>query len=172
MPPELLKLRHWSLTDQIPTQMPVLDAWIDRAAQDRPLAGVTALMLQHQLGNQVPQTAALIALGLDPRNIYWIDIPYTSTPAVRSALRSLGIPAGNLITGDYRLLEDYAPYQRLRVQAFLRSMATNPPERLLVLDDGSYVVEALAGMKDRLPHLAIVEQTTRGLIKIEESAAL
>src|SRR5438132_467731 len=46
------------------------------------------------------------------------------------------------------------------------------PQRLPVLDDGSYMLEALAGLRRRLPFVAIVEQTTQGLIKIEENAAL
>jgi len=166
------RLSRWELTEQIPFRMPILDRWLEQAAQERPLAGVTVLMIQHQLGNQVPQTRALIELGVAPRNLYWIDIPYTSTPAVRDALRGLGIPSGNFVVNNYRLLDDYAPFQRLRVQHFLRELFKDPPERLLVLDDGSYMLEALACLRQRLPWVAIVEQTTRGLIKIEESAAL
>lgn len=152
--------------------MPILDRWLERAAQDRPLAGVTALMIQHQLGNQVPQTQALIELGIAPRDLYWIDIPYTSTPAVRDALRELGIPSDNILVSNFRLLDKYTPFQRLRVQHFLRERFADPPERLLVLDDGAYMLEALASLQRRPPNVAIVEQTTRGLIKIEENAAL
>lgn len=165
-------LRHWQLTDEIPQHMAILDRWLERAAQDRPLAGVTALMMQHQLGNHVPQTNALIALGIAPADIHWIDIPYTATPKVRDALHTLGIPERNMQVNEFKLLDDYAPFQRLRVQRFLRELFADPPERLLVLDDGSYMIEALACLKQRLPRIMIVEQTTRGLIKIEESAAL
>jgi hypothetical protein len=63
-------------------------------------------MLQHQLGNQVPQTEALIRLGMEPERIHWIDSAYTSTPRVREALQGLGIPAAQLQTGDFRLLQD------------------------------------------------------------------
>lgn len=165
--------KYWKLTDDIPRRMPVLDRWLERAAQDRPLAGVTALMIQHQLGNHVPQTQALLDLGIAPGDLYWIDIPYTSTPAVREALREIGVPAKNLLVGDFRVLDKYAPFQRSRVQQFLLQLFEDPPERLLVLDDGSYMLEALAGLRRRhRPGVAIVEQTTRGLIKIEESAAL
>lgn len=85
-------LKHWNLTEEIPRHMPILDRWLERAAQDRPLAGVTVLKIQHQLGNHVPQTQALLELGVAPQNLHWIDIPYTSTPAVREALLGLGIP--------------------------------------------------------------------------------
>lgn len=164
--------KRWHLTEEIPRRMPILERWLEGAAQDRPLAGVTALMIQHQLGNHVPQTQALIALGIAPRDLYWIDIPYTSTPAVRHALRGLGIPAENMMVSNFRLLDKYAPFQRLRVQRFLRERFADPPERMLVLDDGAYMLEAMAGLQHRLPKVAIVEQTTRGLIKMDENAAL
>src|SRR5215831_7230919 len=95
-----VQLRHWQLTEEIPQRMPVLERWLQRAASDQPLLGVTALLIQHQLGNHVPQARALIELGLDARNLYWIDIPYTSTPVVRDALCQLGIPSQNLMTSD------------------------------------------------------------------------
>lgn len=164
--------KRWELTEEIPRRMPVLERWLERAAQDRPLAGVTALMIQHQLGNHVPQTQALIELGIAPREIFWIDIPYTSTPAVREALHRLGIPRENVMISTFRLMDKYAPFQRLRVQRFIRERFADPPELLLVLDDGAYMLEALAGMRRRLPRVAIVEQTTRGLIKMEESLAI
>jgi S-adenosylhomocysteine hydrolase len=168
------KLVRWNLDDPIThvRDLPVLGRWLERAAQEQPLRGVTALMLQHQLSNQVAQTEALIHLGLDPKAIHWIDIPYTSHAEVRQALTSMGIPEENLRTGSYRLLDDYAPYQRLRVQQFIRELSASPPDHLLVLDDGSYFLEALACQKRSIPRISIVEQTTRGLIKIEENAAL
>jgi len=168
----LPSFKHWVLTEEIPQSMPVLDRWLERAAQDRPLAGVTTLLIQHQLGNHVPQARALLDLGVAPKDLYWIDIPYTATPAVREAVCALGVPAQNMAVSRYHLLDRYTPFQRLRVQRFLRQLFTDPPQQLLVLDDGSYMLEALACFKRRLPRIAIVEQTTRGLIKIEESAAL
>lgn len=52
-------------------------------------------MIQHHLGNHVPQTEALFAFGLAPRDLDWIDIPYTSTRVVREALWLLPAPAGH-----------------------------------------------------------------------------
>jgi len=166
------EMKHWQLNDEIPYRLPILDRWLETAAQDLPLKGVAGLLIQHQLGNHVPQTRALIELGMAPEDIYWIDIPYTSTPAVRKALQTLGIPAANFLISDFKLLDNYAQFQRLRVQGFLRWLFGKPPKHLLVLDDGSYVLEALACLKSRPQAISIVEQTTRGLIKIEESAAL
>jgi S-adenosylhomocysteine hydrolase len=165
-------LTHWQITNEIPQRLPLLDRWLERAAQVRPLEGVTVLNIQHQLGNHVPQTRALIELGVSPSYLHWIEIPYSATPAVRAVLYGLGIPEKNILVSDFRLLEDYASYQRARVQHFLRAVADDPPERLLVLDDGAYMLETLAAMRRPLPSIAIVEQTTRGLIKIEDNRAL
>lgn len=41
-----------------------------------------------------------------------------------------------------------------------------------MLDDGAYFLEAMSSFKQRLPSVAIVEQTTRGLIRLEEDAAM
>ena len=170
--PHASGLAHWRITDEIPLRLPLLDRWLEQAARERPLEGVTVLNIQHQLGNHVPQTCALIELGVSPLDIHWIEIPYSATPAVRSVLRGLGIPEENILADDFRLLDDYARYQRARVQRFVRALLEDPPERLLVLDDGAYMLETLATLRRELPPLAIVEQTTRGLIKMEDSRAL
>jgi hypothetical protein len=60
----------------------------------------------------------------------------------------------------------------LRAQKFLRDLAASPPEHQLVLDDGACLLEALSCKRHALQSLSIVEQTTRGLIKIDENAAL
>ncbi len=164
-----------SLTQRIPTRMPLVDMVVDRYADRQPLAGYTALLIQHQLGNHVPQAKALIALGLRPRDILWVDIPYTSHEKVRTELRRLGIPNKNLIVGKYRLLDLYAPHQRLKVQRVIKQLLDHPPERLLVLDDGAYFLEAATGFTDfgkRLGHSVVVEQTTRGLIRMNSNASL
>jgi len=170
--PSAPALAHWQITDEIPLRLPLLDRWLERSRNERPLEGVTVLNIQHQLGNHVPQTTALIELGVSPRDVHWIEIPYSATPAVRAVLHGLGIPKENILVSDFRLLDDYANYQRARVQRFLRAFADDPPERLLVLDDGAYMLETLAALRRPLPSITIVEQTTRGLIKMEDNRAL
>ena len=160
------------LDQTVPTKMPLVEQWLERHAGTSPLAGVTALLIQHQLGNQVPMAKALIQLGLSPNQIHWLDIPYTSSPIVRAALQDFGIPKVNFRTHEYRVTEAYAPYQRRRVQQILCEFMRDPPDCLLVLDDGSYFLEAMATFKGCLPRVVVVEQTTRGLIKVEENASL
>jgi hypothetical protein len=168
-----MELEFLELTQDIPGHMPILDRWVREHCSRRPLAGVTALFIQHQFGNQLPQTQAMLELGLEPERLLWLDVPYTSNACVREALVGMGIPRRNLIIAhDYWVLEPYAPYQRRRVQTVIHDFMNDPPERLLVLDDGAYFLEAASCFANRLPCVAVVEQTTRGLIKIESSAAM
>jgi hypothetical protein len=50
--------------------------------------------------------------------------------------------------------------------------ALGPEEPLLVLDDGSYFVEAMSCFAEPLAQARVVEQTTRGLIKIAADPAI
>jgi S-adenosylhomocysteine hydrolase len=164
--------RHWRLNSRIQRRLPLLDHLVREYRDARPLAGTTVLSIQHQLGNHWPQARALIDLGVRPDAMHWIDIPYTAHPSVRKELLKLNIPEPNLRKHDFRVLDAYAPYQHHRVQAVLWELLQNPPERLLVLDDGAYFLQAAAGFRRRLPHTAIVEQTTRGLIRVKDSRRL
>jgi hypothetical protein len=169
---EIVQSAFDELDQSIPTHMPILEAFLDMQGKRLPLERVTALLIQHQLGNHVPQARALLRLGLKPENLIWLDVPYTSNATVRTALEDLGIPRRNLRVHDYEVLQPYAPYQLRRTQTIYRELLTDPPEHLLVLDDGAYFLEAMCTMKSRLRRVSVVEQTTRGLIKIEESALL
>jgi hypothetical protein len=73
------------LDQKIPERMPVLEQYLERYAGTYPLSGVTALFIQHQLGNQVLMTKALLQLGLNPNQVHWLDIPYTANPIVLGA---------------------------------------------------------------------------------------
>jgi hypothetical protein len=98
-PTPMLELDH-----AIPDRLPLVDAVIERWAPERDLLdGAVAVLIQHQLGSIVPMTRALLELGLDPRSLYWVDIPYSANPAVVEALCGLGIPADNFAPSDYRL---------------------------------------------------------------------
>jgi S-adenosylhomocysteine hydrolase len=153
--------------------MPVLRAYVDRYGGGRPLQGVTALLIQHQLGNQGPQIDAMMALGLEPEKTLWVDIPYTSHASFRAeVVRRHGIPEGNFDVHTYGVLAPYAQYQFSRTQKVLGRLLDDPPERLVVLDDGAYFLEAAMGFRRQLPNVAIVEQTSRGMMKIEDSPAL
>lgn len=162
-----------NLNNDLPDSLPLLEQLVDNYASEQPLKGVHALMFQHLLGTQYAQTAALIELGLEPDNITWVDLPYTSSPIVRNALiENLSIPSENFHRYSDGLLAPYALSQRARVNRIVRRLMENPPEKFIVLDDGAYFLESAMCFNRSMPNMAIVEQTTRGIIKIEKSAAL
>ncbi len=162
-----------NIDQSIPQNLPILDEWVGRHEGRAPFKGVTALFIQHQLGNLYPQAKAFLELGLDPSQLIWIDVPYTATPQVRRSLvEDLKIPGSSFHVHSFPVLDRYPPYQIRRVQEVFARLLSNPPDRLVVLDDGAYFLEAASCFARQLPAVAIVEQTTRGLIKIEENAAL
>ena len=154
--------------------MPILNKLVEKYQDKQPFEGVTVLFLQHQLENQFAEASALIELGLDPNKLYWIDIPYTSHSVVREALLSLGIPQDHFYVHDCKLTTKYQDYQRKRVQGWIKDFLPKigDDEQLLVLDDGAYFLEAIVCFKDRFKNLKIVEQTTRGMIKLNHNAAM
>lgn len=162
-----------NIDQTIPRNLPLLDAWVVKQRKNQPLKNVTLLLIQHQLGNQYPQAKALLDLGLEPTNLIWVDIPYTSTPKVRQAMiNDLKIPKTSFHVHSFKVLDRYPPYQIRRVQEIFAQLLVDPPDRLVVLDDGAYFLEAASCFAKQLPAVAIAEQTTRGLIKIERSPTL
>lgn len=162
-----------NIKQSVPKSLPVLDRWVEEHGDQTTFKGVTVLQIQHQLGNHFPQARALLDIGLDRSKLIWIDIPYTSIPEVRRTLiEELEIPRKNFHIHDFRVLDRYPPFQIKRVQEIYASLLSDPPDRLIVLDDGAYFLEAASSFAKQLPAVAIVEQTTRGLIKIEENPAL
>src|SRR5438132_390259 len=113
----------YDLDNAIPTleQMPILAEFVRRRKASQSLRGTTALLIQHQLCNQAPQVEALVALGLEPSKILWLDIPYTASPRFRRVVRDrLKIPKQNFVVHRYRVLEPYSTYQLRRAQELVR----------------------------------------------------
>lgn len=163
----------YNIDQSIPWHLPLLDELVEKHIGTDVFKEVTILLIQHQLGNHFPQVKALKDLGQDPTKLIWIDIPYTATVEVRkSMIKDLKIPEENFRIHAFHVLDRYPPYQIRRVQEIFKELLVTVPNRLVVLDDGAYFLEAASCFAKQLPTIAIVEQTTRGLIKIEESAVL
>ena len=152
----------------IPERLPMLEDFLRAYGHEhrKPLRRVYAVLIQHQFGSHLPMVRALVRMGLDPKRIYWVDIPYTANVRVQKALHRLGIPGKNFSPSDYHLGKPYAAYQRKRIQKLSNR------DEVLVLDDGSYFLEAMACHRAPKFRLKIVEQTTRGIIKIRKDATL
>lgn len=155
---------------------PLLQAFVASHRDRRPLSGFRLILVQHQLVDQVAMVDALIELGADPADMYWLDIPYTSNARIREHLvqNSNSIEAHFRTCADYRVLDAYEPYQHGRAVKVLLDLMSESASPCLVLDDGAYIVKALSAVsRSRWPgSIGIVEQTTRGIIKIDGSAAM
>lgn len=164
----------FSNVDQsIPRDLPLLKDWIGKRVVNKPFKGATVFLIQHQLDDSYALVKALLDLGLERDQLIWIDIPYSARSEVREAMiKDLGIPEKCFRIHDFPLLELYSPYQLKRVQEVLVRLLMKPRCHLIVLDDGAYFLEAASCFAKRLPAIAVVEQTARGIIKMKESAAL
>lgn len=160
----------------IPESLPLLDAFLDEHIPKgyQPFADCAVLLIQHQLGSLVPMSKALFKLGLKPDYAVYIDIPYTENQKVREALEELGVPHTNFDERTYNLAMPYAPYQRRRVSEVISAVRFwfGDTFRLLVMDDGSYFLDAMTCFDKFSVKIGVVEQTTRGVIKMREDLAL
>ncbi len=150
--------------------MPMVKELLAENEHTSALKGVTVLLIQHQFSNQLPLVESLNALGVEYKDIYWLDIPYTSSDYVRKSLKS--IPIENFFIHKYDVTKPYATYQRTRIQELYIELLEMKPNKLLVLDDGAYFLETIATFKEKLLNICIVEQTSRGIFKIEENSTL
>jgi S-adenosylhomocysteine hydrolase len=159
----------------IPLRLPLLDALVAERVGDRqPLRGTAAILVQHQTATIVAMVQTLLRLGLDPERCHIIDIPYSAHPAVRAALNRLGVPTANFAPSDFRMGVPLASYQlRRATEAYSRVRRTLPGgDRLLLIDDGGYLMQAASS--DRAPQgrIAVVEQTVFGIRKVREHEAV
>lgn len=166
----------FELNEPLGEQHPLIERYVSSMNGRKPLDGSRLLLVQHQLSNQISMVDALIRLGADPGEMYWLDIPYTSTAVVRDfVVEQHGVPEKNFfVCDDYRVLFPYATYQHRRTVDAVLELARFSDRPLLVLDDGAYVLKMLSALKrERWPkQIGLIEQTTRGFIKKQNSAAM
>jgi hypothetical protein len=175
---------------EIPYSLALLDQYVGKAAsewqanknENLPFSRASILLIQHQLGTHFSLVNAFIQLGVSPKRIFSIDIPYSSSEITQSHLKLyLKIPPNNIYKHDYTLEQPYSQYQSQRVARILPEILVTLDDEgpLIVIDDGAYFLEGLSLLKEtdyikyvRQGRLIIVEQTTRGLIKIRENVKL
>lgn len=176
------ELRRWMraapVPGSVPDELPLLQAY----HEERPgrFVDVDALFIQHHLGPLVPRLRAMIADGLARDRCWFVDIPYSTNPDVRSAL-------GAMVQEEDRHpwplddpLEPYSRRQVERVESVVRRLlAASTGRHVLVVDDGAYFLRVLLRLRRTEPgalqglvgRLRLVEQTTRGHRYLQEPAA-
>jgi len=166
----------FDLENDLGKPLPLIESFVASFEGRRPLEGFRLLLVQHQLSNQAAMVDALIRLGADPKEVHWLDIPYTSNKQVRDyVVAENDLDPGNLrVCDDYRVLDPYPYYQHKRTVETTIALGHSSDKPLIVLDDGAYVLKALSALHpSRWPRsIGLVEQTTRGIIKIRQSAAM
>jgi len=159
-------------------KMSTLKSLIDKAKDERKFKDLILIFIQHQLGNHFSQTSSLIELGQDPKKVYWIDIPYTSSVKTREAIfKELKVPIENFDSHEFKVGYSYDEYQIHRVKEWILRYRGFffESSKILILDDGGYFIRALMRIRDgkllsRICQMVkIIEQTTRGIIKTRES---
>ena len=164
-------LNNWSMSmidDDIPDSLPLLDLFRNvRGTAD--FGAVDILVIQHQLGTNVPLVRAFATDGVPEGRMWPVDIPYSTNQDAHAAFVALSGEdrCPPLLTDP---LVDYSAVQLMRVTTTLLDIWRHGQGRpLLVIDDGAYFLRALTMLRaishPAVGHFAdsfVVEQTTRG----------
>jgi S-adenosylhomocysteine hydrolase len=153
------------IDEKLLLRMPLLSELVQRQKEQLPLVNSIVLLIQHQLQDSYAQVSSLLELGVDPTELYWIDIPYTSNASVRSAVQRLGVPARNFWSHAYHLGLQYRSYQCSRVHKWISELGEgiDRARKLIVIDDGAYFLEVAADIGWVFPNLCAVEQSQSGI---------
>jgi S-adenosylhomocysteine hydrolase len=158
------------------SELPLLDELVEQYKNIQPLRGWRCLFIQHQLGDVCCQAEAMLALGIAAEDFFWVPIPYTAHPVMPKALSErTGVPLSHFFESSYTLRTNYDDYMNRVVGEQIASVVKDMSEgeRLLVVDDGAYFTSALISdptlnIEVKKLRVAIVEQTQRGIIKMEK----
>jgi S-adenosylhomocysteine hydrolase len=162
--------RSWTLLEQPPRSLPVLDEWRTIApASGSAFEKVDVLMIQHHLGPLIPRVRAMLDEGLRIESAWFVDVPYSTCQIVVEELARLGSIEEQRAVQFVDPLAPYEPAQFARVARAIRQLSWRT-NRLLVVDDGAYFLRTLQSLRSRGEDLVGrfagrtfgVEQTTRG----------
>lgn len=152
-----------------PLGLSVASEWLGSGAPA--LAGCVALLVLHALRDLVGFAQGLFEVGLLAKDTFLVAIPYSAKPGAVDALRRLGVNV--IVPAEY-------PFDSHLTDALEQAAyrCTETGKRLLVIEDGGYVVPLLHE-KEWQEALALtvgaVEQTRNGIwadTKLEEDGKL
>lgn len=149
--------------------------WSSGVPQKQVFKDFHVLFIQHHLGPFIPRIKAMIEDGIQPKDCWFVDIPYSTNKHVWESIKDLGCPPQQIAPPHNNPLAYYCETQVSRTAKIVAKIAEAQPANLLVVDDGAYFLRALQrlreGEKDFTSRfgpdrdqtaVCIVEQTTRG----------
>ena len=161
-------------------QMPVLAKLAEDSARAKPLKGTRIFAVQHLFASTFGLFEALENAGLNVQESHVFGKSYSTNAEVRSALAARGWTVRDDYGGfeaDVDEAGDMKGVESPLLSAFgdaLRSAAeADPPQTLLVLDEGGKLNRMLHDVYPEYAHLCrLVEQTTNGIQNMEGTELL
>lgn len=135
------------------------------------LSSVTIVACQHILGTTVDLFEALLAKGLKPENCYVLGKCYSTHPATLSVLRKMGIQVSDLSTafdGARSFDEQFSEYVKRFADDVRLDGAFDRGRRVVVLDDGGFLLRYVQDTIEDVSNLFGVEQTSSGFEKLKD----
>jgi hypothetical protein len=118
--------------------------------------------------------------GLEISNCWFVDIPYSTNNRVRQELLHVGFPSDQMVEPFNDPIDPYAKRQIERVEYILSNLINRGRSKILVIDDGGYLIRTLNHILPRNKKMVwkfkergtyLVEQTTRGHKYLNTKAA-
>lgn len=151
-------------------RMPVLQALVDEVEQHKPLANHRLFAVQHLFASTSGLFEGLIKAGIQAEGSVVFGKSYSTNHEVKSALEGRGFTVHedyaqkDAVVDGGKLVGLEAPLLTGLRQALQSAAAAQPPQKVLLLDEGGKLNKMLHDVLPEYAHLCtIVEQTTNGL---------
>lgn len=148
-------------------KLPIIDLMVEKAPKLLlpTLDKVAFVGVQHILETTATLFKGLIDLGVGPENMFFAGKPYSTSPEVAAAISDLGITlvpgAHHKIVGQYQ--QACREGSNKMWQRFIESIKSKSIEKIVVLDDGGRVLEAMPSFLKYDYMITGIEQTRGGL---------
>lgn len=132
----------------------------------------TALIAcQHLLGTTKDLLQELIGKGLAPENVYLLGKCYSTHFGTLRKLQQLGVHVSELSQaheGNRSYDEQFEEYVRIFVEESLASLKLNELQKVILLDDGGFIIKYINTKFDETEKFVAVEQTSSGFEKLTD----
>lgn len=152
-------------------KLPVLD-FASSLYADIDFSNTTIVACQHILGTTVNLFEEFFAKGLRPENCYLLGKCYSTHSGTLKILRNMGIKVSDLSTafdGSRSFDEQYSEYVKAFIDSVKTDGAFDKGKRVIVLDDGGFLLQRVQEVIDDVSCITGVEQTTSGFEKLKDT---